>query len=47
MSTITVNGGTWYAADSPFGGHKANGIGRPGAIEGSEQYLEAKTLAYP
>ncbi len=46
MSTITVNGGNWYAADSPFGGHKASRIGRHGGIEGFEQYLETKTLAY-
>jgi aldehyde dehydrogenase (NAD+) len=45
--TIGVNGGNWYAADSPFGGYKASGIGRQGGLEGFEQYLETKTLAYP
>jgi aldehyde dehydrogenase (NAD+) len=45
--TIGVNGGNWYAADSPFGGYKASGIGRQGGIEGFEQYLETKTIAYP
>ena len=26
--TISVNGGVWYGADSPFGGYKASGLGR-------------------
>jgi aldehyde dehydrogenase (NAD+) len=45
--TIGVNGGNWYAADSPFGGYKASGIGRQGGLEGMEQYLETKTIAFP
>jgi aldehyde dehydrogenase (NAD+) len=45
--TLGVNGGSWYAADSPFGGYKASGIGRQGGDEGFEQYLETKTLALP
>jgi aldehyde dehydrogenase (NAD+) len=45
--TIGVNGGNWYAADSPFGGYKASGIGRQGGLEGFEQYLETKTMAFP
>jgi len=45
--TLSVNGGNWYAADSPFGGYKASGIGRQGGIEGFEQYLETKTIALP
>jgi aldehyde dehydrogenase (NAD+) len=44
--TLSVNGGNWYAADSPFGGYKASGIGRQGGLEGFEQYLETKTIAY-
>jgi aldehyde dehydrogenase (NAD+) len=45
--TLGVNGGSWYAADSPFGGYKASGIGRQGGLEGFEQYLETKTLGLP
>jgi aldehyde dehydrogenase (NAD+) len=45
--TVGVNGSSWYAADSPFGGYKASGIGRQGGLEGFEQYLETKTIALP
>jgi aldehyde dehydrogenase (NAD+) len=45
--TVGVNGATWYAPDSPFGGYKASGIGRQGGLEGFEQYLETKTIALP
>jgi aldehyde dehydrogenase (NAD+) len=45
--TIGVNGGNWYAPDTPFGGYKASGIGRQGGLEGFEQYLETKTIALP
>jgi aldehyde dehydrogenase (NAD+) len=45
--TVGVNGGNWYAADSPFGGYKASGIGRQGGLEGFEMYLETKTVALP
>ncbi len=45
--TVSVNGGNWYAADSPFGGYKASGVGRQGGREGFEQYLETKTIGYP
>jgi aldehyde dehydrogenase (NAD+) len=45
--TLSVNGGNWYAADSPFGGYKASGVGRQGGSEGFEQYLETKTIGYP
>jgi aldehyde dehydrogenase (NAD+) len=43
--TVAVNGGMWYAADTPFGGYKASGVGRQNGIEGLEQYLETKTIA--
>ena len=43
--TVSVNGGVYYGADSPFGGYKASGIGRQNGIEGFEQYLETKTIA--
>ena len=34
-------------ADSPYGGYKASGIGRQCGIEGFEQYLETKAIAWP
>jgi aldehyde dehydrogenase (NAD+) len=45
--TVGVNGGMWYSADSPFGGYKQSGLGRQNGIEGFEQYLETKALAWP
>jgi aldehyde dehydrogenase (NAD+) len=45
--TISVNGGNWYGAESPFGGYKASGIGRQGGLEGLLQYVETKTIGLP
>src|SRR5205807_6690884 len=45
--TMSVNGGVWYGAESPFGGYKASGIGRQNGLEGFEQYLETKSIAGP
>ena len=45
--SIGVNGGVWYGADSPYGGYKTSGIGRQNGIEGFEQHLETKTVAWP
>ncbi|HEX4655088.1 MAG TPA: aldehyde dehydrogenase family protein, partial [Mycobacteriales bacterium] len=45
--TLSVNGGVWYGAESPFGGYKASGLGRQNGIEGFEQYLETKAIAGP
>jgi aldehyde dehydrogenase (NAD+) len=45
--SIGVNGGLWYGADSPYGGYKASGMGRQCGIEGFEQYLETKAIAWP
>mgnify|MGYP002147603408 CR=1 FL=1 len=44
--SIGVNGGMFYSADAPFGGFGASGIGRQCGIEGFEQYLETRTIAY-
>jgi aldehyde dehydrogenase (NAD+) len=44
--SIGINGGTWYGADSPYGGYKTSGIGRQNGIEGFEQYLETKAVAW-
>lgn len=45
--TLGVNGGMWFAPDSPFGGYKQSGIGREMGVEGFEEYLETKTLGLP
>jgi aldehyde dehydrogenase (NAD+) len=45
--SIGVNGGVWYGADMPYGGYKDSGIGRQNGIEGFEQYLETKIVAWP
>jgi aldehyde dehydrogenase (NAD+) len=44
--SIGVNGGMWYGADSPYGGYKTSGVGRQNSIEGFEQYLETKAIAW-
>ncbi len=44
--SISVNGGVWYGADSPYGGYKTSGIGRQNGTEGFEQHLETKTIAW-
>ena len=43
--TISVNGGSYYSADAPFGGYKHSGIGREMGPEGFAEYLETKTIA--
>jgi aldehyde dehydrogenase (NAD+) len=44
--TIMVNGGLPIAGDLPFGGYKESGIGREWGIEGIEEFLETKTMAW-
>jgi aldehyde dehydrogenase (NAD+) len=45
--TVSVNGGMWFAPDSPFGGYKQSGLGREHGLEGFEEYLQTKTLGLP
>ena len=45
--TVGVNGGMWFAPDSPFGGYKQSGVGREMGLEGFEEYLETKTIGLP
>src|SRR5262245_3474329 len=45
--TLSVNGGMWFGADSPFGGYKQSGNGREHGLEGFAEYLETKTIGYP
>lgn len=44
--SISVNGGMCIAGDLPFGGYKASGIGREWGVEGIEEYLETKLIAW-
>jgi len=44
---VSVNGGASHGADIPFGGYKYSGIGRQNGIDGFEQYLETKAVAWP
>ncbi|OJZ76176.1 aldehyde dehydrogenase [Mycobacterium paraffinicum] len=44
--SMSVNGGIYYGGDAPFGGYKASGVGRQNGLEGFEQYLETKVVAY-
>jgi aldehyde dehydrogenase (NAD+) len=44
--SISVNGGMCIAGDLPFGGYKASGIGREWGIEGIEEFLETKVVAW-
>lgn len=43
--TVYVNEGPWDV-DAPFGGYKQSGMGREGAVEGFEEFLEVKTIYY-
>lgn len=45
--SLGVNSAIYYGADSPFGGYKMSGIGRQNGLEGFEQYLQTKVIAYP
>jgi aldehyde dehydrogenase (NAD+) len=45
--TVGINGGMWFAPDSPFGGYRQSGVGREMGLEGFEEYLETKTIGLP
>ena len=45
--TISVNNGTFFRRDLPFGGYKASGIGRQTGREGFDGLLETKTIGLP
>ena len=44
--TLSINGGNYFAPDSPFGGYKQSGVGRMDrGSQDLEEFLEGKTLA--
>ncbi|MDT0271056.1 aldehyde dehydrogenase family protein, partial [Streptomyces sp. DSM 44915] len=44
--SVNVNGAIFYGADAPFGGYKMSGVGRQNGVEGFEQHLQTKVIAY-
>lgn len=44
--SMSVNNGMCIAGDIPFGGYKASGMGREWGVEGIEEFLESKLIAY-
>ena len=47
VGTMSVNGGSYYGPDAPFGGYKQAGIGREMGVAGLAEFLELKTFAEP
>ncbi len=45
--TVSVNGGSWFHPDVPFGGYKQSGLGRENGRAGFEEYLETKAVGLP
>jgi len=45
--TLAINGATWFAVDTPFGGYRQSGVGRENGVLGFEEYLETKVMALP
>ncbi len=44
--SVSVNGGMCIAGDLPFGGCKASGMGREWGLEGIEEFLDTKLVAW-
>ena len=45
--TLSVNGGSWFHPDVPFGGYKQSGLGGENGQEGLEKYLEIMAIGLP
>jgi len=42
--TFSINGGSYFGPDAPFGGYKQSGIGREMGVAGLEEFMERKTF---
>ena len=45
--TLDVNGASWWASDTPFGGMKQSGLGRENGVTGFEEYLDTRVISHP
>ena len=45
--TMDVNGASWWATDTPFGGMKQSGLGRENGVTGFEEYLDTRVISHP
>lgn len=45
--TMDVNGATWFARNSPFGGMKQSGLGREWGETGFEEFLDTRVIGFP
>jgi aldehyde dehydrogenase (NAD+) len=44
---VAIGPSFWVAADTPFGGYGASGLGRERGIEGFLEFLQAKAISTP
>ena len=45
--TLDLNGASWWATDTPFGGMKQSGLGRENGTTGFEEYLDTRVISHP
>ena len=45
--TMDLNGASWWATDTPFGGMKQSGLGRENGVVGFEEYLDTRVISHP
>jgi aldehyde dehydrogenase (NAD+) len=45
--TMDLNGASWWATDTPFGGMKQSGLGRENGVTGFEEYLDTRVISHP
>jgi aldehyde dehydrogenase (NAD+) len=44
---VAIGASFWVAADTPFGGYGASGLGRERGVEGFREFLQAKAISTP
>ena len=44
---MDLNGASWWATDTPFGGMKQSGLGRENGVTGFEEYLDTRVISHP